>query len=123
MTWPEFLASVLATVASILAVVGTAAASYAIAYFRVKTLEARKRIEELDRDTIKSAVKTSLMADLSIDPTTSTPVLVTNAAKYLFGKGASDAVKAFNLSASDVGRKVAAEVPEARLKAESLKPC
>lgn len=125
MTYSEFIASALSTVATILALVGTAATSYAIAYFKMKRLEAVKRIEELDRATLKSAVSTSLQADLSVDPLASNPELITSAAKYILSKGAPDAAKAFDMTPADLGRLVVSKVGEerAKLAAEALKPC
>src|SRR4051812_25857581 len=112
MTWGEFQASLLFTVATALAVVGTAATSYLITYLKVRKLEALKRIEELDRDTLHSAVRTGIQDELELDPNASDKQVAIAAAKHVLNKGAPDAVRAFDLSGSDLSRLIVSKVGE-----------
>lgn len=113
MSWPDFWATVLPPLAAALAMVITALAWTAVAYLRSVRDTFR---ESKARETLHSAASTGLQEALDHDPLASDKQLVAAAARHILNKGAPDAVRDFDLSASDIARFVSSKIGEERAK-------
>lgn len=121
MSWPDFWNAILPPFAAGLAMVFTALCWTAVAYLK----SVRDTLEEKGhRETLDSALRTGMLAELKVNPTASDKELAVAGSKWAVGKGAADAVRAFDLGGADLGRKAMSIVPEVRTRlAESKQPC
>src|SRR4051794_22951674 len=101
MSWVDFWATVLPPLAAALAMVITALAWTAVAYLK----SVRDKFEEAkDRETLHSAVRTGVRAELEMDPHASDKLIAESASRHVLDKGAPDAVRAFGLTGGDLSR-------------------
>jgi hypothetical protein len=121
MTWPDFWGTVLPPLAAALGMIVTALAWTAVAYLKsVRDTFA----ESKDREALHSAVRTGIQAELELDPGASDKQVAIAAAKHVLDKGAPDAVRAFDLSGTDLTRFIVGKVGEERSKRTAeQKPC
>lgn len=121
MSWPEFWQTILPPFAAALAMVITALAWTAVAYLK----SVRDKFEESkDREALHSAISTGLQEELDRDPQAPDKQLIVAAARHVLNKGAPDAVKAFDLSGTELARLVSSKVGDERAKKLAEKrPC
>lgn len=111
MAWVEFWNVVLPPLGAVLSMMLTALAAAMVTTLRAI---ADKLIESLDRQALHSAVTTGVRAELELEPLATTKTIAAAAGRYVLDKGAPEAVKAFDLTGSDLTRLVASKVIQER---------
>lgn len=121
MNWTEFWQGVLPPLREALLLVIAAAAWTAVAYLK----SMREKFEEgKNREALDSAIRTGIRAELKVNPDATDKELAIAGSKWAIGGGAPDAVRAFKLSGSDLGRKAMSAIDEERAKIMfDKKPC